>query len=61
MPGHCASSHSFNLYCQKKKNHTHLKNPYEHTKNCIKKPSVLGHVELSNKTNVAFHFQIRAY
>lgn len=60
MPGHCASSHSFNLYCQNK-NHTHLKNPYEHTKNCIKKPSVLGHVELSNKTNVAFHFQIQAY
>lgn len=60
ISGHCASSHSFNLYFQNK-NHTHLKNLYEHTKNCITKPSVSGHVELSNKTNVAFHFQIQAY
>lgn len=60
MSSHCASSHSFNWYCQNK-NHTRLKNPYEHTKSIVTKPSVLGHVELSNKTNVAFHFQIRAY
>lgn len=60
MSSHCSSNHSFNLYFQNK-NHTLLKNPYERTKSIITKPSGLGHAELSNKTNVAFHFQIRAY
>lgn len=60
MSSRYVSSHSINLYFQNK-NHIRLKNPYEHTKSLIAKPSVLGHVELSNKTNVAFHFQIQTY
>jgi len=60
MSSHRTGSHSFNLYFQNK-NRTRLKNPYKHTISIITKLSVLGRAELSNKTNVAFHFQIQAY